>query len=50
MCDIDAETRRERYLALRKKGNTRGWAQRARDFTDIRYQRALEMGPFILKG
>lgn len=40
MCDIDAETRRERYKILRQLGYTRGWAQRARDFTDIRFEKA----------
>jgi hypothetical protein len=41
MCDIDAETRRIRYAAVRKMGYTRGWAQRTRDFSDKRYNDVL---------
>jgi len=41
MCDIDSETRALRYKELRIKGYLRGFAQRARDFTDIRYQKAI---------
>lgn len=40
MCDIDKETRKERYATLRKMGYTRGWAQRARDFTNKRFEQA----------
>jgi hypothetical protein len=41
MCDIDKETRRLRYYALRAHGYKRGFAQRARDFTNKRYQDAI---------
>lgn len=43
MCDISKETRRERYKIIRDKGYSRGWAQRARDFSEIRFIRALEV-------
>jgi len=42
MCDIDKKTRSIRYNQLRKYGYLRGFAQRARDFTEIRFNRALE--------
>jgi len=41
MCDIDKETRSIRYNQLRKHGYLRGFAQRARDFTDIRFNAAM---------
>ncbi len=44
MCDIDKKTRSERYNKIRSLGYTRGWAQRARDFTEIRFQQALNGG------
>jgi hypothetical protein len=43
MCDISKELRQERYKELRMYGYKRGFAQRARDFTYIRYKRALTM-------
>jgi len=44
MCDIIAEVRRKRYKILRELGYARGWAQRARDFTNIRYIQACSGG------
>lgn len=44
MADIDATTRRGRYHILRGLGYTRGWAQRARDFTSKRFVQACRGG------
>lgn len=44
MCDLSPEVRRARYLLLRSVGYEIGWAQRARDFTNIRFQRAMING------
>lgn len=44
MCDLSPEVRRERYKLLVSIGHTRGWAQRARDFTNVRFQAAMVRG------
>jgi hypothetical protein len=44
MCDLSPEVRRGRYLLLRSVGYTRGWALRARDFTNTRFINAMING------